>query len=84
MRSVRSCVYTCVFALSEEEKEKNIIVGCISFVDKTGLSLWMLGLGVDGLEAEMNGLLALLFHQVIIQRLTYMFLLYVLLLHWMT
>lgn len=71
MRSVRSCV----FALSEEEKEKNIIVGCISFVDKTGLSLWMLGLGVDRLEADMNGLLALLFHQVIIQRLTYMFLL---------
>lgn len=37
---------------------------CLSSSAKTGLPLWMLGLGADRLRADMNRLLALLFHQV--------------------
>ncbi|KAG7036511.1 hypothetical protein SDJN02_00129, partial [Cucurbita argyrosperma subsp. argyrosperma] len=35
---------------------------------KTGLPLWMLGFSADRLRADMNRLLALLFHQIEQQR----------------
>lgn len=70
------CVYLCVcVGGGGEGEEYHSWLHFFCRQDKTGLSLWMLGLGVDRLEADMNGLLALLFHQVIIQRLNYMFLL---------